>query len=365
MNITYLLGAGASANCLPVINELPFRLNNLVDEINNRRNQNSNNAQYRFEPSPELLKQADVFVTDLLEIIKGCKQHNTIDTLAKKYYLTGNEEELYRLKKVMITYFMYEQSFVGGDIRKGIKKELPDKRYDSFIATIISSKIRDLSLPSSFNIITWNYDYQFELAYQEYLDNDFLKAKASINSIPSEHNQTYTVDTNQFNIVRLNGLAGLHKYEYNKIDIEEPYGYPNLKDFYSSVVKYYHRLTREDLLMFNYSWEDPNESSLAHSQLRTVKDAALEIMKRTDILVVIGYSFPLFNRSVDKQLIESLPVGCHKIYIQDTPDRISAVKSLLEDSFQNLNPVYSKHVSRRMITVDYTGQFFIPPDADI
>lgn len=46
-------------------------------------------------------------------------------------------------------------------------------------------------------------------------------------------------------------------------------------------------------------------------------------MKIADAAVVIGYSFPNFNREVDRQIFENFDVDNCKIYIQDLyPDEI-------------------------------------------
>ena len=47
----------------------------------------------------------------------------------------------------------------------------------------------------------------------------------------------------------------------------------------------------------------------------------LNMVDRTTIVVVIGYSFPFFNREIDKQIFEKLnhpESGIKKIYYQDS-----------------------------------------------
>jgi len=99
--------------------------------------------------------------------------HETIDTLAKYYYLTGNAESLIRLKKALITYFVLQQLCVLQtnplhNAPSPIEKLL-DRRYDSFIATIATRDRSGFKLPGNIKILTWNYDLQLELAFKRYV----------------------------------------------------------------------------------------------------------------------------------------------------------------------------------------------------
>ena len=355
MNITYLLGAGASANCLPVINELPIRLRHLRDELR------ANSVNFPEDIDENLLKCID-------EILIDIESHTTIDTLAKKYYLTGKLEKLKRLKKVLITYFQYEQSFIEGIIRKSTLKEVPDKRYDSFIATIIDNHIKNLSLPNNFKIITWNYDIQFELAYQEYLnDKTHLEIQKVIQAIPSTEfiSDEFTPDINKFMLIRLNGIAGCNKSLLDKgkaLKFQDTF---SRGKFLNAVKDFFLSLPEEDIKLLNYSWEKNEEFELAHNKLIQIQEIAKKIMFETNILVIIGYSFPLFNRSVDKELVCSLQSHLVKnIYIQDTPERAKEMKDLIIDSFENLQQM-NEESPHKIKEVSYTGQFFIPPQTTI
>lgn len=75
-----------------------------------------------------------------------------------------------------------------------------------------------------------------------------------------------------------------------------------------------------------------------------------------DTLVVIGYSFPYFNRNMDKFLFQSMP-GLKKIYLQDIdPDTI-------EQSVTNLLTASHTTVNKTKIEKKYhTQQFYLPPE---
>ena len=89
---------------------------------------------------------------DIDSLIEGIKQHATIDTYARKLYLTGNKRDFEKLKRVLCAFFIWEQLDKKADIR-----------YDTFLANILEEKTLDL--PSEISIISWNYDSQIEIAY--------------------------------------------------------------------------------------------------------------------------------------------------------------------------------------------------------
>jgi hypothetical protein len=68
--------------------------------------------------------------------------------------------------------------------------------------------------------------------------------------------------------------------------------------------------------MIQFAW-DENENT-KKSRLK-----AIEIMNATQILVVVGYSFPTFNRKMDKELLKDYP-KFKKIILQNTKDNIDS-----------------------------------------
>ena len=71
------------------------------------------------------------------------------------------------------------------------------------------------------------------------------------------------------------------------------------------------------------------------------------------ILVVIGYSFPFFNRSVDRMIFESMPM-LKKIYVQDIRP---------EGVVESVNNFYMTDVLKpQIIPIRNTMQFYLPPE---
>jgi hypothetical protein len=362
-NVTYLLGAGASANCLLVINEMPRRL-----EYFSKQFVDANSLLLPVIHS-EYRGTTEHLLLDIEWLQNEIKPHKTVDTLAKKYYLTGKIDSLLRLKKVLLTYFQFEQSYEGGIIREYLKngqehydiKETPDKRYDSFIATIIRKAKDKLILPSNFKIITWNYDLQLELSLFEYFKRDLENLQTQIQAIPSIPfiNSKLEINIGEFALVRLNGVAGLN-FLCEKINLLK-------EELLNRYLKYFGALndnTHIDLTALNFAWETPTDFQHLYNNYNKVKEYAKEIMKQTDILVVIGYSFPLFNRSVDKELITAAIQNerLRKIYIQDR--NANELKTLLQKSFVELDPVFGagRYHESVIEPITYEDQFILPYD---
>lgn len=100
-------------------------------------------------------------IADIEEVYKANKEHATIDTYAKKLYLTKRTNELKRLKNVLTAFFVWAQL-----------ESKADQRYDTFLANILQNET--LSIPNGISVISWNYDSQFELAYRNYSQNGNL-----------------------------------------------------------------------------------------------------------------------------------------------------------------------------------------------
>ena len=75
----------------------------------------------------------------------------------------------------------------------------------------------------------------------------------------------------------------------------------------------------------NYAWE---KNPLAEK----IRLAAREIFKNTDILVIIGYSFPPFNKEIDQELFNELRNKKTKIFYQD-PNASEEFISILTKNF--------------------------------
>jgi hypothetical protein len=339
--VTYLLGAGASAEVLPLAktirdeytgNEKPGlgrRMSILAEEIKNSLTKlNSEEKDY-----------ADIFIENLFWLSREAETHGTVDTFAKKLFLQNQSLPLVKLKKTLSLFLIIEQNTKGFD-----------KRYTSFFASILERRNNEIILPSSIKVLTWNYDIQLEMAYQYYhrLDStsDIKSVQWAMKSKPASgvHNAIFKDP----NVVHLNGIAGL----YNK-DHEG-----NTGDFYDRIndsnnqllVKVLQHtlflikdLGRDIFLAdtFQFAWE------INQSKPDSIVEDAKKISGDTDILVIIGYSFPFFNRNVDREIFKSLKAT--KIYFQDP---------ILDGSF--LKEQFNLDKDILIVHRKETNQFFLP-----
>ncbi len=379
-NIAYLLGAGASANCLPVINELPSRLKRFIDIIQ----QAINFAETDSSPlKPEDFNKDNVvqLKEDVKWLIDEMRNHKTVDTLAKKFYLIEERHnDLVKLKKILSSYFIFEQILPTPDIRtleidgKEVKqdKELPDKRYDSFIATIINGKPGELSLSPNFKIVSWNYDIQMELAYKQYKPSDnIFGIQHQLQSIPTKSYATSDnhLNADKFSLVRLNGIAGLMSFDAINYHLKK--GIINnekLTHSISAIANSYRQAPTEESEYLNYSWENSEDYQYIYRRKQGVIDEACQIMRKADIIVIIGYSFPIFNRNIDREIFADCP-NLKKVYVQDK--NANEIKELISSSIGAFNSelrsvIYNNtQWSVEVIPVNSVEQFFIPPEADL
>ena len=98
---------------------------------------------------------------DIDSLIQGIKEHATIDTYARKLYLTKRTGDLDRLKTLLCAFFLWEQL-----------EHKPDGRYDTFLSNVLDGET--LNIPEGISIISWNYDSQMELAFSSYRLNTGL-----------------------------------------------------------------------------------------------------------------------------------------------------------------------------------------------
>lgn len=327
--VAYLLGAGASANCIPVVNKMAEQMKLLIDDLAFYYPKGIN------ESSAEHHKRKDFNkIVKILENIKvACDEHYSIDTYAKKLYLT-NRSDFFRIKLDLCLYFTLTQIV-----------KLPDKRYDNFFSSIMTDRRR---LPNKIKIISWNYDYQLEKSFFEFnntLDLETCQLTLGVHS-PSSH-RDYDDFKGRFNVIKLNGSAKItsnnHKgFLVNLINKTKK------EQIYQTVQRYLEITETDDSYEceLKFAWESENYGSLfrkSHEDLSSI-----------EVLVVIGYSFPFFNRQVDKDLFYKME-SLNTVYIQDlAPEDIhETMKEFFY--FMNVNVVYKKNIN----------QFVFPRELDI
>jgi hypothetical protein len=290
--VTYLLGAGASAKALPLIKQITDAkaiekmgvvdldiLQGLPQELFNFSNQIVDKYQYTSRNSTQQSKPEA-----LRKLAEGCIEFGTPDLYAKFLLEKGDDLNYHQLKTLISNYFIFKQASGAFDIRAL-----------SFLTTISTNK----SLPKEVGIISWNYDTQIEIAANR-LRTPISSPSDSIANFASWPNIPNPNYKNDYFLVHLNGVAGYH---YDANDLSIPFDNYRLFDH-----------TKEPMLSF--AWEDDSyiyKRTFTENRLKL----ALKIASETKILVVIGYTFPFFNRWIDNEIIKEMLPSLKKIYFQD------------------------------------------------
>lgn len=322
--VTYLFGAGASGSvdAIPVVKDLPAKLQEFQAEVKKIHNV-TYNASLQGKLDTELLALRNELIEQLEWLYTTLSNFASIDTLAKTLSVTSRTEELLKLKILMSIYFNYLEL-------RGAR----DKRYNSFFANIIGTTWKEL--PPSVRILSWNYDFQFEYAFSH-----FSGERGSANSSYLNIKDRFGLDSemeNKFTIFKINGSAS---FELDGKNFLDPTSFLNsYTDIHHDLLKKFGTLqcilpnaiihtVNPPRSRLCYAWEND----------RKYVPKIKESIRATNCLVVIGYSFPFFNRAVDKELIGDLKLS--KVYIQDlypeaAYERFLALRPDLKDKIEVL-----------------------------
>ena len=309
---------------LPIVNEIPGRLQWLLHKLWNKNNELLESGSCNTSLSN--------LIDDLGWLANCAAKHASIDTFAKKLFLINNQSDYFRLKRALTVFLNYEQMV-----------NPPDPRYDSFFASIL--QLDKDSFPDDISIISWNYDVQFEIAYREYYPHEGLghlshflnvydKMKEGMGGEPYR-------EAKGFRILKLNGSACVNCGEYF-------FGVSD-ESIVDSLCKLYNSLTINNCLL-SFAWEN-----LKEQYIQRITDC----VKDAEVLVIIGYSFPFFNREVDR-IIFSKMRSLGKIYIQDPYGE--NVKQSLRSALSAEQVFSTKMLNRIELIPINESQFFLPPE---
>jgi len=316
--VTYLFGAGASHQVLPTIDGIAERAGQLASRLSMIRAAN---------PIYEMIKY----------LSSVAKREASVDTYARKLYLQGNNRELNKLKVAMMVFFTLEQVRTNpGD------KQTIDTRYENFFAAILDSQRK---IPESVKILTWNYDSQIEMALHAF-QSDTTRNSTTAYNIKTQYgilakNSRDDFPLDKKMIVMLNGTASFRNAVGESIplfDNSNDITFVSLVDVVTKKVQgYTETFSANNVEYSNLSFAWENDFEGANSFIGKVQD----ITKETTSLAIIGYSFPMFNREVDRKIIQNM-VKLKTVYIQDPNaqnirDRFKAIRDNISDENISLN----------------------------
>lgn len=306
IKVTYLIGAGASALALPTVKKTEST-NGISDDLK----ECANALKADKTISEGYWSFIDQMSRNLHWLAENSDKFGTPDTFAKFLYLK-DKEELKRLKNTLGFYFSFKQLF---------EKKF-DTRALSFITTLLQDGNR---FPQNVKILNWNYDFQIQLGTMEFRKEEYRYdgnvAKHTpplIRYYPSYGNEievnNYKFNLYNYSMVHLNGIAGFYYDQDNKKHLSH-FMRNEVRDI-NDFIAYFYQSSSENVDLLTFAWEDVTESVY---YLRSRLPIAKKMIEETDVLVIIGYSFPFFNRNIDKEIFETLKASrrLKKIYYQD------------------------------------------------
>jgi len=309
----YWLGAGASALALPLVANFEEGLSSFKKKVKITTFQIENSTADAEKTKASLLTSIEWLLSNLSE-------HSSVDTFAKKLYFKRDREHLQMLKAVLSCFFVAEQSTVRVDYR-----------YDSFFASILEfGGFRPPEIPENIKFLSWNYDLQLEKAYFGYVDDNSKVIKEL-----TLNNRLY----------HLNGYCGTTQRghigkEFTETFITKPKITDVILELYN---KYMVEGSEPDI---DFAWE-MNENYF-NSSIGAVTNDVKEV-------IIIGYSFPFFNREIDKKVFEKLS-GVDKIFVQAPRDYITGIIERIDTISQDIP---------KPIGIEDTSQFYIPFDYNL
>jgi hypothetical protein len=351
-HITYLFGAGTSYAAMPVVSEINQDI--LLMDLAVRENPRAIGALQPFsnwlqgfsENLPEFLK-----VESVANVIIGeANRFQSIDTYAKWLFHTKQDEKLDALRILVNAYFCirhylsapYEtikqatlNNHYGGTAEQKFRATWEnDMRFDSLYASLLRGT--ESNLPDDVSFLTWNYDLLFEYAHARFQDpgEHPMKSK-TLGSAPIMHLNGHAsiVNPDDLLLETFDGGTGT----YTAIN-------PTFFDFENHSTS------------IQYAWEMTQEQK---QQLKST-------LTKTTHLVVIGYSFPVFNREIDRQILAA--TNLRKIYIQDLPEALPGIENRVRALLGNrvkpqtqINPITK--IGKEPIhieTINTVDQFHIP-----
>lgn len=331
LNITYYLGAGSSAQAIPIVKDFAKEMIGIQTFLNYHVNLWMGTENVNHLGILENGNSEHRLFNDLKALQSVLYNHVSFDTYARVQYLRNNYAELKKLKYLLSLYLTLLQI-----VRK------TDERYESFFASISEQDGNKIRLPKTVNYISWNYDMQIEKAIAELLGNSMHHGVYQIlNVFPS---MGYKKKEENPHLVKLNGTASYHYVIDIKRDLIEFLFEKRSKKGIEEMLNYYDQISEKPNfnVPFGFAWESEDED------VKEARQKAKEIISETEILVSIGYSFPVFNRRIDRELL-SAAKKLSKIYLQDPDPSGSLIR---------LQSLLNRKVE--IIPISEIDQFYIP-----
>ena len=324
--LTYILGAGASFQSIPVVNTFSERFNDFSDFLNVFRR--SNHSFYIHDST--IRTQIQNLQYQIIEVYNEFKNHQSFDTYFKKLFHTNQPELINKTKKILNIYFLWEHSKLStikfqsaaqnfeekGD--KFNKQTQLDKRYDALLAGLLKPNKDKLEMFCKTNFITWNYDINLLASLKNYFSPESTFDEFLFEITPDKENEfIWELKSAGIKVVNMNGFfySGIYGIKRSLNELE-------IKDSFSEINSYLLGVfDKLDHLKIKFAWETNINIGFE----------AKKIIENSENVIIIGYTFPLYNRLVDMQYMDRVLINGRNLFIQDP--RANEICLNLEESF--------------------------------
>lgn len=354
--LTYILGAGASYQSIPIVKTFSKRFREFITSVENMEKKN-------FFQSKDFFKDINDFHFKL-------KSHYSFDTYFKKLFHKSLDSETLKAKKILNLFFLWEHLQLPMEVKQNakslgndladhynqntfIKEAQVDNRYDSLIAGLIKPLRGEFSLFSKINFITWNYDLNLIYSIKNFVSQN-IGINEYIQSISTNNDKIWECKED-LKIINMNGYFYSSRLkdlkEFSSMNFAEvvtrhfPLGFKIDNDLQSA-----------DAEKINFAWENYSENDE-----NPIISEAKNAISRSQAIIVIGYTFPLYNRLTDFIYFNSKSLNSKTLYIQD-PNAEEIIKRICND--------FSLNQKQRAVGDDYVNietvkncdSFFVPND---
>jgi hypothetical protein len=349
--ITYLFGAGASIGNgkllsddkptgIPVVEKFNDDIRVFLDLIDDLDIMSSGEEKMRQFNNMKIMFKG---------IYNEFSHMYSFDTFAKSLYEQGSHQKLNNLKLLLKAYLLYRQEVCKSD-----------PRYDLLFATLINNGI----LPNHVNFLSWNYDTQVEKSLTRFAGNSHNGFKQFIDLGFKPQNSIKS------NLLKLNGSISVRKdytKNYHCIETVTDDFSETILPICEEIVALYSSEERDYLYPKMYfSWEEKE-------RFEEVLEYSKHVISKTDILIVIGYSFPTLNRKEDMLLLKCLPDHA-RICIQckdesDFKEIKSKISSLVKVSQDDVtasenDEFYREYPFKSVEFIPQSREFYVPFEFD-
>ncbi|EPG64661.1 hypothetical protein [Leptospira wolffii] len=337
---TFLLGAGASYYSIPIIANFNNRMvafSGYLANLESFGDEKFPSVDRITETIEEVKRQ---FIEDIDWLAKEAGK-NSVDFVAKKYWDKPDREKYQKIKAIISAYLLLEQSVSDGQYTS------LDYRCASWITKINIKENGFAYINPNYKVISWNYDLQIEKALgtiTNFIDYDTLMKSWKIYPNPGRKSNE-EISLGDISVVRLNGIAGLHIAQGAVTGTFRAAFEDFSKQLVSQVLRSYYLYAHKNEFLdpiFYYAWENSSFSEKAMS-------LSLEIANNTKDLIIIGYSFPDYNKDIDKKILSAFS-SLERVDVQTNDADFAKIKDIFE--------TYCPKVKK--ITLRDLDQYYLP-----